>query len=512
MRKNLKMGSLLSYAQTILSIVIGILYTPVMLSYLGQHEYGLYSTVSSTIALMGILKLGFNAGYIRYFAQYKRKGDAENIKKLNGLFIHIFSALGLIALVIGLVLSENLTIVFGAGLSSDEYDLARKLMILLTINFALSFPISVFTVILSAHEEFVILKIVAIVKTVMTTLVSYLILRSGHKSFGMVIGHVLISLMCDATYLIYVQQVLREKFTFRHISVKVIKGLSSFTIFIAINILIDQINWNVAKIVLGRYVGTAEVAVYSIGFTIYQYYQVFSSSISGVFTPRIHSICVEYCDDVEKRNAQLTSLFLKTGRLQYIVLCLIMSGFIFFGQKFVVLWAGVQYERSFYVALLLMIPAIVPLIQNIGIEIQRALNNHHFRSIVDLIMAFINLSISIVLCQHYGAIGCAIATALSLVVANGIIMNIYYQKKCGIKIGRFWLEIGKASRGLLIPFVFGIVYVETVTIHSLMGVIVGAVLYSVIYAVSMWLFGMNKDEKTLARTIIAKVARRSTND
>ena len=62
----LKGGSLLSYGQTFLSILIGVVYTPVMLRLLGQSEYGLYNTVSSTISMLSILSLGFNSSYIRY--------------------------------------------------------------------------------------------------------------------------------------------------------------------------------------------------------------------------------------------------------------------------------------------------------------------------------------------------------------------------------------------------------------------------------------------------------------
>ena len=41
-------------------------------------------------------------------------------------------------------------------------------------------------------------------------------------------------------------------------------------------------------------------------------------------------------------------------------------------------------------------------------------------------MAIINVGLTIVLCQRYGSVGAAVGTAISLVLANGITMNIYY--------------------------------------------------------------------------------------
>ena len=108
----LKIGSLLSYFQMALSIVIGIGYTPIMLRLLGQSEYGLYNTVSSAISMLSVLSLGFNSSYIRYYAKYKVKNDDESIYRLNGLFLIIFMIIGFIALLCGTFLSFNLDIVF----------------------------------------------------------------------------------------------------------------------------------------------------------------------------------------------------------------------------------------------------------------------------------------------------------------------------------------------------------------------------------------------------------------
>ena len=43
----LRSGSLLTYVQMTLNIIVSIAYTPFMLRILGKSEYGLYSTVAS---------------------------------------------------------------------------------------------------------------------------------------------------------------------------------------------------------------------------------------------------------------------------------------------------------------------------------------------------------------------------------------------------------------------------------------------------------------------------------
>ena len=133
MAKNqLKAGSVLSYIQMALSVIIQLVYTPIMIRLLGKNEYGLYQTVASTISMLSILSLGFNSGYIRYYSIYKKDNNTNAISKLNGLFLIVFTIIGFISLACGLFLTFNLNLVFDQGLTETEYNKARILMILLT--------------------------------------------------------------------------------------------------------------------------------------------------------------------------------------------------------------------------------------------------------------------------------------------------------------------------------------------------------------------------------------------
>ena len=502
----LKAGSILSYLQMGLSIIIGLLYTPVMLRLLGQSEYGLYSTVSSTISMLSVLSLGFNSSYIRYYSRYKKEDNREAIDKLNGLFLIIFSIIGLIALACGLFLSFNLELVFDEGLTAGEYEIARVLMLLLTANLAISFPMSVFQNIISAHEKFIFLKLLGMLKTVASPLITLPLLLLGFRSIAMVSVTLGVSVLTDTAYLIYSKTALKVRFRFGHFEKGLFKSLFAYTSFIAINLIVDQVNGNLGKFILGRFQGTTVVAIYAVGYSLYQYYMMFSTAISGVFTPRIHRIVNLTRDgEISEQRKQLTELFTRVGRIQFLILALIATGLIFFGKPFIGFWAGEGYDDAYYVALLLIIPGSIPLVQNLGIEVQRALNKHQFRSIVYICMAVLNVVLTVILCQRYGAIGTAIGTATSLVVANGFVMNIYYHKKCNIDIIAFWKSIGRLAVGLIIPVICGIAIMNLFDFTSILLLLGGIVVYTLIYAVSMWILGMNDYERSLVKVPFQKL-------
>lgn len=111
----LKAGVILSYSSMILGYIIAIIYTPIMLRLLGQSEYGLYNLVSSVVSYLGLLSFGFGSAYVRFYSRYKVEDSEQEIAKLNGMFLIIFSIIGAIALLAGLVLVTNTERIFGAN-------------------------------------------------------------------------------------------------------------------------------------------------------------------------------------------------------------------------------------------------------------------------------------------------------------------------------------------------------------------------------------------------------------
>lgn len=496
-KSQLKAGALLSYMEIGLNILLGIVYTPVVLRILGKAEYGLYSTVSSTILTMSILSLGLNSGYIRYFSMYKKNNDMESIYKLNGLFISIFTVIGIIIITCGLLLTANVELIFDEGLTKSEYATARILMVLFTISLAISFPAQVFAHIITANERFVIFRTLGMIKTVAGPLVALPLLFMGYGSIGMVSATLFVAIVIDVIYFYYVIKVLKYKFYFRDFEKGIFKSIFVFTGFIALNLIAEQMNHNLDKILISRYMGTEPTAVYAIGYTLYMYYTSFANAISGVFTPRVHNTVNATDNDEKERTNRLTELFVRVGRIQYIILALLTLGIIFFGYEFIMVWAGSGYEQSYYVVMLLIIVSIVPNTQNIAMYVQRAINKHKFSGVMYVIMAFINLVLSILLIPPFGIVGATVGTVISQIVGNILIMNIYYNKKCNIKIFDYWKNIISMSKGLLIPISFGIVIKMYFDVSTVPMMLLGIAVFSCVYAGSMWLFALNKYEKNL---------------
>lgn len=495
-----KAGVILSYAGEVVKILVSLIYTPIMLRLLGQSEYGLYQLVYSVVSYLSLLSLGFGSSYLRFYSRYKAQKDEDGVARLNGMFMVIFCSISVICVLCGVVMLGNIRSIFGSGLTESEYGTAKVLMGLLVINLAMTFPNSVFNCSITANEKFLFQKLLILLQHIFSPFLTLPLLIMGYGSIGMVSVTTFLTFAVLTSNMFYCFRKLHIRFCFRGFQLSLLKEMWIFTFFIFLNQIIDQVNWSVDKFLLGRLSGTTAVAVYGVGGQINTLYLQFSTSISNVFVPKVNRIVAETDD-----NDLLTRIFTKVGRIQFMVLALILSGFIIFGRPFIGMWAGNGYEAAYYVAVLLITPVTVPLIQNLGIEIQRAKNMHKARSIVYLLIAVANVFISIPLIKVFGPAGAALGTTISLVAGNIVFMNWYYQKRIGLDMVYFWKQIACFIPALVVPTVLGVVIMKTVSIDGLLQLGIFVIIYSIVYSLSMYFFGMNEEEKELVKGPIKRV-------
>lgn len=504
MKQNqLKLGVVLSYISLAANMVIQLLYTPLMIRLLGQSEYGLYTLVGSVVSYLSLFSLGFTGAYLRFYSRYKVKQDEIAIARLNGLFLMLFLCMAAVALICGLVLSQFTVQLFGGKLTVEEHQKAKILMQILVCNIALTFPSSIFDSFISAHEQFFFQRLLTLAGVIFNPLLCLPLLLLGYGSVAVVLVTTAITIIKLLVSIVFCLHKLHTLFLFQHFDKGLLKEIFGFSFFLFLNMIVDQINWSVDKYILGRVSGTVAVAVYGVGAQFNSLYLSFSTSISSVFSPRVNRIAA---DAGESMGSHVTPLFIRVGRVQFMILGLIVTGFSFFGRYFIAdIFAGKEYVQAYPTALFLMYPVTIPLIQNLGIEIQRSVNKHHFRSIVYILMAVLNVVISIPLAKRYGPAGSAMGTAICLLLGNGLVMNLYYWKVLKIDIPAFWKSILQMSKGLLLPGIAGVTVMWRIKISSVPVFLLFTILYAFIYILSFWLFGMNGEEKQMITKPICRL-------
>lgn len=499
----LKAGVVLNYVVIFLNTVVGLLYTPYMLRMMGQSEYGLYSLVASVIAYLTVLDLGFGNAIVRYTAKFRAEKKTEEQYEMFGMFFLLYLVIGIIAFGIGLGLYFNVDTLFGNTMTAVELGRARIMMLLLVANLAFTFPMSIWGSIIQAYEDFVFQKSLNIIRIILNTVVMICLLHFGYKAVAMVVVQTIFNVLTLVLNFIYCRRKLNIHiyFRFKHFHWGFLKEVAIYSFWIFLNAIMDRVYWSTGQFVLGAMVGTAAVAVFAIAIQLEGMYMQFSTAISSVFLPKVTAMVA-----TNRSRKEISDLFIRTGRIQYIVLAYILSGFIIFGRQFIELWAGAGYSDAYMISLLFFIPLTVPLIQNLGITILQARNEMKFRSVLYIIIALVSLAMQIVLTSHFGGIGCAMGVSGALVVGQILIMNVYYRRRQDLDIMTFWKEISKMS---VIPIVLIISSMLVIrhffALDSWGKLILGIAAFSLVYIPLFFRFSMTDDERNLFISMFHKI-------
>lgn len=495
-----KRGAILSYLSIILSTVVQLVYTPLLIRMLGQSEYGLYSLVSSVIGYLTVLDLGFGNAIVVFTAKYRANKEYAKEKKLHGMFLVIFCIIGLIAGLLGLLLYFNVPLLFGKTMTDIELHKAKIMMLILSFNLAVTFPFSIYSSIITAYEKFTFQKVMSILNTLLKPVLMIPLLFLGYKSITMTVVITVVNIIILLSNYFYCKKKLGVNIKFMGFDKKLFKTIFSYSFFIFLGVIVDKVNWSVDQFVLGAVSGTIAVSLYSVASQINNLFVNLSSAMSGVLLPKMSKMIAKKASDKE-----MTNEFIKVGRLQYLIIFLMASGFTLFGKEFIMAWAGKDFVTSYYIAIILILPLCVPLIQNLGISIMQAKNMHKFRSILLALIAVANIFISIPLAKAYGGVGSAIGTSLSLIIGNIIILNIYYHKKVGINVIEFWKSIIKMTIPMIIPIVSIVILMHFVTLHGYVNLIVFGGLYTILYCLTCYFLVMDDYEKNIVNKVLIKL-------
>lgn len=506
MPNQLKAGAILTYVTLFLNSAIGLIYTPFLTLKLGQAEYGLYSLVASVVGSLTVLDFGFGNALIRYTAKLRAEKKEQKLKEMYGMFFIIFCGIALLALIIGMAVYFNTENIFSQNMTSEELRKMKIMLLLMIFNLCFTFVMSVYRSIIVAYERFIFQKVINLIRIVLNPLVMVIFLLFGYKAITMVVLQTIFNVLTLLADYYYCKRKLNISFVFGKFDLAFLKEVSLYSFWIFLNAIMDKIYWSLGQGVLGVYCGTKIVAIYGIAIQLQQMYMSFSTAISGVLLPKITSMV-----SVSGNEKAVSELFIKTGRLQFIIMSFVLCGFTLFGKQFIELWVGESYSQAYVICLLFFFPLLVPLIQNVGITILQAKNKMKFRCVSYVIIALISFIASLPLSKHYGAIGCASSTAAALVLGQVIIMNIYYEKRIGLDILSFWKEIIKMSIAPILISILSYQVLEYVIIDSYFDLIVAIVLFTVLYLPIFWFASMNRYEKDLFGAMASKVLRLKKN-
>ena len=499
----LKKGAILSYLTIIISNGVGLLLTPYIIGKLGDSEYGLYTLIGSLIGYISVLDLGLNNTIVRFVAKYKATDDKAGQEHFLATTMLIYAAISAVIVILGLGLYFNLDSVF-RKLTPIELEKAKIMFSILIFNLAITLPGGAFDAICSAYERFVFPRALNILKYVVRSLMVVSLLYMGGDSISIVVIDTITNLLVIGITGYYAFRKLHIRFKLHHFEKQLVRQILSYSVWIFIFALVGQFQWRAGQVILGVISGTKAVAIYGVGILLGTYYGAFSSAVSGVFLPRATKMTV-----LDASPTELTDMMIRIGRFSLLTLLIILGGFLLFGRQFVHLWVGDTYYESWGIAVIIMFSYTLPLVQTFANAILEARSKFAFKAVIYISLIASGTAIGAWLVRYFGATGIIIGSVSGWILSQAI-MNFYYARVIKLQILRFYKEL---LAKLLPTFIvilalgYGLNFIPG---ESWLNLIVKIFIFSVLFSVLIFRFGLNKYEQKVFTDMIPFLSKKGS--
>ena len=94
------------------------------------------------------------------------------------------------------------------------------------------------------------------------------------------------------------------------------------------------------------------------------------------------------------------------------------------------------------------------------------------------------------------------------VVGNVLPINWYFRRHVGLDIRWFWSHIARLLPSMVVPAVAAVLIAVLVPVSGYLDILIWGCVFVVVYAVSLWLFGMNRYERGIVTGVLGKFRRR----
>lgn len=425
MKKQIVLGALISYITIGVNILAGILYTPWMIAEIGKSNYALYTLALSVISLF-MMDFGLSAATSRFLSKYyaeKRETAAQNILSI---IFKLYLLIDICLLALFVVLYFFLGNIY-VNLNAQELQIFKNLYCVVAFYSLFSFPFLNLNGVLTAKEQFIAIKLCNLAQKLLTILLIVFCLLNGYGVYSLVIVNAFASIFITIVKIILVRKQ-NVKVNVSYFDFGKMKEIFTFSFWTTISQFAQRCIFNLAPSILAMYVGTVEITFFSLAATLEGYVWMIGDAVNGMFMPKISKLDIE-----ENANEKIMTLLVRVGKFQIILIGLIFFIFLFLGKEFVYFWMGSGYDSVYWCALMIILPSVFDIPQQIAKTTLLVRNKAKIETFVLAVMAVFYLMQTFIFTQKYGVFGMAFSILLAYMLRS-VLFSFMYQRVLNLNI------------------------------------------------------------------------------
>jgi O-antigen/teichoic acid export membrane protein len=384
-------------------MAVGIVVLPFNIAHLGKAAYGLWMLTTSITGYFSVLDLGYSGALVKFVAQYRARRDPKALNEILSTTFYLFTLLGIATYLIAIVISMFLGPLFHLG--PDQARTGQIVLLIVSLQFATSMAFSVFGGVINGFQRYDLNNLVGGASSVAAAAVNVLVLLAGYGLIELVAATTAVRLLAYVVYRMNAYRVfpgLRLRLgLFRRAR---LREVTHFSVYMGVIDWANKLNYSVDALVIGAFLNTSAVAVWSVGQRLADTTQRLTNQLNDVLFPTVVD------NDASSRLGRLQSIFLLGTRFSLATAVPLGGALILMAGPLVRAWVGPDFADTAIIVQLLTLTVIIRVGNATAMTLLKGAGRHRLVAFANIVTALVNLGLSVAIVRPLGLPGVAIGT------------------------------------------------------------------------------------------------------
>ncbi len=388
-----------------------LLLTPLILSFVGIDQYGLWSYCFVVLSYLSLTAFGFNSTYIRYAADYRSRNENEKLNELLSTGLLTMLALSIAVFPLFVLLIPRLLVLLGidAGLHAT----ARGLLLGTAAIFFLNFCLAGYQNILEGEQRIALVRKIHFAASVVEIILIIVLFYAGWGVFALLWAYAArfaLVIACCVFFAYRVFPFLKLRISlFRKASLKQFLGFGNqMNLLGLLSLVINSAD----RIWIARLLNLEAVGIYEVGRKLPNIGLMLPSSMAGTLMPAASHLTGS------AQNERLRHVYLSSTRYLMLLSTLPYVMLVFFARQIIEVWVGPGFEQAHTVMQLLALGTFVNLLTGIGTACVRGMGKPGYEIEYMAISVALILGLLPVALPRMGLTGAAWAYCIGQVIGS----------------------------------------------------------------------------------------------
>ncbi len=413
--------------------VVAFLLIGFFLDKLGEARYGVWVLIGSVFRYRLVLGMGLNSAINRRIPMYLAQGDDEGMRSVVSSALLFFSGVATVLVLLSVLLYFKIGDWF--AIEPESVPVARKLVLIVGLGFAISTPVQLTTAVLSGLQRFDIISIVTLVVLTARTVLLVVLLRRGYGLLTLGYVFSLSEIVARGLQYFYVRRLLPTvSFAWRSVNRALLKEMLFYGLNTFLYATGTLIVYRASETIIGIFLGTSQVAQFSVAaagvLLLSQFLHAFTTAIKPAVS------------DLDARDDQVRIRQIAFLTQKYCLLLLIPAALflVLLGREFLTVWVGTQFSDPSVIRSMATVLAILTaahglmLTQHSNFIVLAGRGEHKVFGALTAVEAFLCIAGAVfsIKVAGWGLEGIAWSNFVPMALVAGVILPVYFNRKMKI--------------------------------------------------------------------------------